>query len=115
MFFPKSLIFNEDNEFIFADEHPKDGSGSLQYDEIELMQFTELKDKDGVEIYEGDILQDVRTPEWKYEVIMGKYGWRMALNGRTQTSMLRHDDMSAMDYQYEIIGNIHEDKKLLTK
>lgn len=74
--------------------------------EVELMQYTGLKDKNGVEIYEGDI---VRFNDGIYEI---RY-WQQAF---------RYKHLDDGDYigcigEYldscEIIGNIHENKELL--
>lgn len=63
-----------------------------------LMQFTGLSDKNGKEIYEGDIV--VRHPDWKY----GQEVVRWEDTGFTITS-------NAADY--EIIGNIYQNPELL--
>lgn len=76
-----------------------------------FLQFTGLLDKNGKEIYEGDVLQDVNVPTWKYQVLWGKYGWIMQMSTGRQTHMMRyHEDQK---YEYEIIGNIYENPELL--
>ena len=73
-----------------------------------LMQYTGLKDKDGVEIYEGDILKLKESKE-KYEI---RYlGNRFVL--------CKYDNIVFEDEAYfserEVIGNIYENKELLNK
>ncbi len=78
---------------------------------FKVMQFTGLKDKNGKEIYEGDILQkkDVRF-------IVGygdndeNRGWGFNLNSiRSRKGYHLSTDVSKM----EVIGNIYENPELL--
>ena len=74
-----------------------------------LMQFTGLKDRNGEEIYEGDILQDSRDETWKYEV---KYSNTMPIFYADGLEDEVFTVKLAKNY-LEIIGNIYENPELI--
>ena len=117
-----------------------DGQNSGEYhripEEVELMQYTGLKDKNGVEIYEGDILHFTYwwfdgneaemplTGEVVYVPEEASYG----LAHIRSKEWLRHigaqdtdeDTATFSGWQFspddiEVIGNIYENSELLTK
>ena len=80
------------------------------FDEIELMQSTGLKDKNGKEIFEGDIVKmakDVYSEPTYYEVVRHRGGaYRLESKQHGCELWLRHTDC-------EVVGNIYENPELL--
>ena len=80
------------------------------FDDIELMQSTGLVDKNGKEIFEGDIVKmskDVYSEPTYYEVVR-QYGGAYRLESKQHGCelWLRHTDC-------EVVGNIYENRELL--
>lgn len=84
-----------------------------------IMQFTGLTDKNGKEIYEGDVIEDCLT-RMKYEVKFGRCA-KYAFNG-WYCENAGYDYMTQLNGDYDIwtntgiviIGNIYETPDLLT-
>ena len=87
-------------------------NGVLDGDDVEIMQYTGLKDKNGKEIYEGDIVKgkglDFYNPDVTRVVVewLGCGSWYPFA-----------DNEDNMPYPYpeaeEVIGNIYENPELL--
>lgn len=83
-------------------------------DEIELMKSTGLKDKNGREIFEGDIVRQVRTqPTTENEIVVGivtmiEGAWLIMNDSEQLASYL----WSETDTN-EIIGNIYKNPELM--
>lgn len=92
---------------------------------VELMQYTGLKDKNGREIYEGDILTSVEYPfqdEGKYNY-HGVIEWIDEEASFYMTKRLANPEKRGMSNgisqpiesieEFEVIGNIYENPELL--
>lgn len=73
-----------------------------------LMQYTGLKDKNGVEIYEGDIVA-INEPKEVFKVVFKDGSFYPS-----STLLQKCDDSHNLEF-YEIIGNIYENPELLGK
>lgn len=83
-----------------------------KYEEVELMQYSGIKDKNEKEIYEGDIVKWKFKRCWKTEVHISQVIWDDFYSSYKLT--LRGDNAKMRkDIEYEIIGNIYKNPDLL--
>lgn len=85
------------------------------FDEVVLMQFTGLKDKNGKEIYEGDILStDLSRPYLIVEFRNGAFLYQCHDIGKDYYDIMVpvYVEINQDDYS-EVIGNIYENQELL--
>ena len=117
---PKFRAWTEEGEVMYYDVYPfKDDTLLLSYDEIAfdevpasdfiLMQFTGLKDKNGKEIFEGDII--------KFSIDNGfYYGVDEIGSVRYQLGAFHVDVFPLIDLigdsEVEVIGNVYETQGL---
>lgn len=102
----KALIENNDNP-----ERPL--KGYVRLDEIELMQSTGLFDKNGKEIFEGDIVEVSKDflNIIDYRVDDGCWRLKPLKKQRACSYFSNYDDKS----NWKITGNIYENLELLEK
>nr|DAX64708.1 MAG TPA: YopX protein [Caudoviricetes sp.] len=81
-------------------------------DEIELMQSTGLKDKNGKEIFEGDIVDyKGRKAVIKWHGSYANFIYRFV--DELQERVSEWHPLFLAYYHFEVIGNIYENKELL--
>ena len=93
------------NDFVHKTMPNGDINPSYCGDRFILMQYTGLKDKNGVEIYEGDILIAPYMNGKPCKVIYSEGLAKFTMDGRFNFTII--------DKNLEVIGNIYENKELL--
>ena len=96
----KTLFFNQLNHYVF--------------DAVVLMQSTGLRDKNGKEIFEGDILKVTNLSSW-LEVVSFNNNKAMFVSKEVKREVEEtplYDLFNTDIFEVEIIGNIHTNSEL---
>lgn len=103
-----ALEIDENGINVYDMEHPSAEKGyDLAHLDCELMQSTGLKDKNGVEIYEGDIVKNVYDEIYLVKWLDAGFYLEERYNGGFDYSELHFGDNK------KIISNIYENPELL--
>ena len=110
MYQPDEVMVGDGNIWII-DEDSVAGDWIVNND-IHLMQSTGLKDKNGKEIFEGDILHHQIQTDYTFIVKYDKDNGRWYGDGLSRTYRI---DIAKrfLPYYYKVIGNIYENPELL--
>ena len=76
---------------------------NIQWQNLTFLQYTGLKDKDDIEIYEGDIV----------EIFDGLRVIKYNYNGFNMTNINGDDGDLSWYFKSKVVGNIFENKNLL--
>lgn len=105
-FTDKSIQYLKRSEIINAYILRREG-----FDDVELMQYTGLKDKNGTEIYEKDI---VSCNKYKNIVVFFENGcFKVRYPKNDTTNIICTLDTFLEKYKCKISGNIYENPELL--
>lgn len=102
-----AMIDVETGEVAYTD-HPTGYNADALLEQVELMQYTGLKDKNRKEIYEGDILKD--EFDRKFYVYWVSNEARFAIRQKNRKSEYF---MVINHLKIEVIGNIYENPDML--
>ena len=110
---------NFDNEDLWLKINETQIMGANLF-EVELMQYTGLKDKNGTEIYEGDIIRThenrIQKVIWHNNGFKLEYKFKRSYRGESYWETRKDIELSESNdkrWGIEVIGNIYENPELL--
>ena len=113
---PKEFFITDSEVFIYYSDFDNSEKADMRHHVI--LQFTGLKDCNGVEIYEGDILStDLSRPYLIVEFRNGAFMYQCHDGGRNYFDFMEpaNEGLKSNTKYHEVIGNIYENPELLER
>ena len=112
VYFGSSFYLDDDNDTLtfFSEKGCVLGDNDKDGDRFILMQYTGLKDKNGVEIYEGDLVREYGS-DIDYGVDIVEYSINRFICRNLDTGGVSELDCGD---NYRVVGNIYENQEPLT-
>ena len=123
--YDKDQMFYEIRDIDFYDEdvtvwgcHNKDCGtcdDTYKMEDVEVMQYTGCRDKDGIEIYEGDVIKDKYDKVWSVQRYVGAFVITNKIpdSDGQESTYSYFNNLSNHHFYFEVIGNMWENPELL--